>query len=143
MEKNNQDRSNMRKPKRELRRIRSLLAALTEASTPAWLSSEHYLLSGMCRSVIDGWKPCPRVPYVANTKQESVPYAFTVSETIPPRADTEEIISVLSHFKPDEAFLRWFPTMRAAAVLCQIAQYCENTEPPQAYSARMFTPCSS
>ena len=137
MENNNQERPNLRKPKRELRQMRALLAVLTEQSTPAWLSSEHYLLSGMCRSVIDRLKSCPRVPYVDNPKRKSVPYAFAVSETIPPRADTEEMISVLSHFKPDEAFLRWFPTMRAAAVLCRIAQCCDNPEPPQAFGAWM------
>lgn len=137
MEKNNQDHPKMRKPRRELRTVRRLLAVLAGQSVPAWLSGEHYLLSGMCRSVIDTLQSCPRIPYAENTKQALVPYAFTVSETISPRADTEEMVSALSHFPIDEVFLRWFPTMRAAFVLCRIAQYSGNAEPPQAYGAWM------
>ncbi len=125
----------MRKPRRELRTVRQLLACLLGTAAPVWLGEEHYLLCGMCRTVIDALKACPKIPYTVNTQKQRIPYAFSVSETISPTADTAKMQSALAHFHPDEAFLRHFPMLRAASVLCRIAQYRENQNPPAAYGA--------
>ncbi len=135
MDKNKPDFRDMRKPRRELRTVRRLLSGLLEQDVPDWLMREHYLLCGMCRSVIDALQTCPAIPYTVNTQKSRVPYAFAVSETIPPDANTEEMIASLAHFQPDEAFLRHFPVLRAASVLCRIAQYRTCTEPPKAIGA--------
>ena len=135
MDKNKQQNQHLQKPRRELRTIRTLLSCLSGGDIPDWLSAEHYLLCGLCRSVCDALKSCPRIPYTQTTKGQRVPFAFTVSETISPEANTEEMITALSHFHPDEAFLRLFPVLRAASVLCRIAQYRTCAEPPQALGA--------
>jgi len=135
MRKNTADQQNYHKPKKELRSVRSLLACLQDGSAPAWLAGEHYLLCGMCRAVMNALVHSPALPYVSNTKKQSVPYAFTVSETVVPRANTVEMITALSHFHPDEAFLRSFPMMRTAAVLCRIAQHRTNTDAPREFGA--------
>ena len=111
-----QKQQNMRKPKRELRAVRQLLSCLQGNAAPAWLVREHYLLCGMCRYVMEELAHCPAIPYVSNTKNQLVPYAFIVSETVVPHARTEEMITALSHFHPDEAFLRSFPVMRVASL---------------------------
>lgn len=135
MDKNKQQNQHLQKPRRELRTIRTLLSCLSGGDIPDWLSAEHYLLCGLCRSVCDALKSCPRIPYTKTTQGKRVPYAFTVSETIPTTANTEEMVTALSHFQPDEAFLRLFPVLRAASVLCRIAQYRTCAEPPQALGA--------
>ena len=133
MSKNRTDDWTMRKPRTELRTIGRLHAFLLSRAAPPWLGKEHYLLCGMCRSVLSELENADPIPYVKNTKQQPVPYAFTVSETVVPDADTEQTVKSLAHFHPDEAFLRMYPTMRAAAVLCRIAQHRNDADAPQAF----------
>lgn len=125
----------MRKPRRELRAVQKLISAIIAGDAPDWLLREHYLLCGMARTVIDALRVCPRIPYTVNTKKQRVPYAFVVSETISPGADVAEMVSALAHFHPDEAFLRQFPALRAASVLCCMAQHQRCGEPPQVLGA--------
>lgn len=122
------------RPKKEQRLIRKLLNGLQRGDAPAWLAAEYYLLCGMCRAVLSEMQRMPPIPYTRRIRGEWVPYAFTVSETVDFKADTETMIGALAHFSPDEAFLRTFPTMRAASALCGIALLGNETDMPPSYA---------
>ena len=127
------DSKEMRSLRRERQAVKRLLAYLGDAGAPAWLTGEHYLLSRSCRRVLQEMEGVRRLPFVKDPRGRSIPYAFSVSDAIEPGADTEEMTEALAHFHPEEGFLRTFPMMRAAAVLCRLSESMGAARAPAAF----------
>ena len=102
------------------RKIRGLLHFAAREDAPAWLcrGGDAYLVTQMSRQVLASLDPKQKIPYTE--EKNGTPYAFVVSRSIAPGAGTEEMITALSHFSPDEEFLCLFPVLRAAAALCAL-----------------------
>ncbi len=117
----------MRSPRGILLTVRALQRRMYRGPVSTWLSEEHYTVSKWCRCVEEGLSHVSCIAYV-KTEGGWRPYAFSVSDTIAPDADEDAIVLALSHTRTDEAFLRTFPLLRVAAVLCSMEEAARTQE---------------
>ncbi len=123
----------MYKPHHIRRVLRALQKDLRYGDVPAWLSADAQFLLAQTTWILAELSGMGAIPHTEDTTGAQVPYAFSVSRTILPTSETEEMIDALAHFSPDDAFLRTFPVLRSAEVLCALSGVRSDDAVPQMY----------